>query len=596
MKIRCAVAAVLGLLVAASWSWAAPAFEKALPEDTIAFVTARSMPAFQQHLKADPLYAIWQEPSVQKFLEKPAESLRQNMTEAEGKAGIKFDEIWSLFHGQVALAVTTDANDSDKPDVMLLVDIGNDGDRAMQLMALVEAASNKGAEAPQRAAVEETYEGVKLIHVQPADDKAAQGGERHDTYGVAGDVLILCDSDEAAKRTVSFLKAPPEKSLATTAAYQAVLEKLSPEADVIAFGNIAQVIALTEKHAAAPNGGQGPQLPQMLDAFGLTGLGGVGLSVTFGPDFRTVRAFAQTVGERKGILKILTPAPGELHSGAEAAADAVTFMSVRFDPAGIFEQVQKILSVASPQALAVLNAETGAMSKTLGQPFDLRNNVLSIFGPRLAAYSRYEQPAEADAKQQVIFMMDIVNKAAFTGMWDKLNKVAPQLFAQVQPREYLGQQMYVVAPPGQPQPPPEGQATPAFVVTDREFIYSSSVEALQAHLRRMNAGGPTLADQPTFQEALKTIPTEGRVMFGFEDRSRQVEYVLQAIKDGDFAAVSASPAQPTAHGRSPGPVRRDASARRGRHHQAPVPERLLRRRPTRRPAAHVPLQDRAAED
>ena len=64
-------------------------------------------------------------------------------------------------------------------------------------------------------------------------------------------MLILCDSDAAAKRTVSFLKAPPEKSLATTAAYQAVLEKLSPEADVIAFGNIAQVIALTEKHAAA---------------------------------------------------------------------------------------------------------------------------------------------------------------------------------------------------------------------------------------------------------------------------------------------------------------------------------------------------------
>ena len=322
MKTRCAVAAVLGLLVAAAWSWAAPEFEKALPEDTIAFATVRSMPAFQQHLKADPLYAIWQEPSLQKFLEKPVESLRRNMTEAEGKAGIKFDEIWSLFHGQVALAVTIDPNDSDKPDVMLLVDVGNDGDRAMQLMALIEAASNKAPEAPKVTAVEETYEGVKLIHVQPVDDKAAQSGPRHDTYGVAGDVLILCDSDEAVKRTVSFLKAPPEKSLATTAAYQAVLEKLSPEADVLAFGNIAQIIALTQKHAAAPNDGQGPQLPQMLDAFGLTGLGGVGLSVTFGPDFRTVRAFAQTVGERKGILKILTPAPGELHSGAEAPADA----------------------------------------------------------------------------------------------------------------------------------------------------------------------------------------------------------------------------------------------------------------------------------
>jgi hypothetical protein len=79
MKTRCAVLAVLGLLIVASWSWAAPAFEKAAPEDTIAFVTVRSMPAFQQHLKADALCAIWQEPSVQKFLEKPLQSLKQKL-------------------------------------------------------------------------------------------------------------------------------------------------------------------------------------------------------------------------------------------------------------------------------------------------------------------------------------------------------------------------------------------------------------------------------------------------------------------------------------------------------------------------------------
>jgi hypothetical protein len=540
MKTRCAAAAVLGLLIAASWSWAAPAFEKAVPEDTVAFVTVRSMPAFQQHLKTDPLYAIWQEPSVQKFLQKPIESLKQNMTEAEGKAGIKLDETGSLCHGQVALAVTTDPNNADEPELVLLVDVGNDGDRAMRVMAMIQEASNKEPDTPKATAVEETYEGVKLIHMQPADDKGAQSGARHGTYGVAGDVFIASNSDEAVKRTVSFLKAPPEKSLATTATYQAVREKLPPEADLLGFVDLAQVIALVRKHVPGQNAGYGPPLSQTLDATGLSGLGGLGFSLAIGPEFDTVQLFAQTVGERKGFLKIFTPAPGELHSGAEAPADAVTFISARFDPAGIFDEVQKMLSVMSPASLAYLNLEMGAMSKTLGEPFDLRKDVLSPFGPRLAAYSRYEQPAEADAKQQVIFMIDIANKAAFTGMWDKLNKVAPQVFAQVQQREYLGQQMYVLAPPGQQQPPPEGQETPAFVVTDREFIFSPNVEALQAHLRRMNAGGPTLADQPTFQEALKTIPSDGRVMFGFEDRSRQVEYILKAIKDGEFAALAAA--------------------------------------------------------
>jgi hypothetical protein len=213
-------------------------------------------------------------------------------------------------------------------------------------------------------------------------------------------------------------------------------------------------------------------------------------------------------------------------------------MSVRFDPAGIFEEIQKIFGVMQPAALAALNAKMDEVSKQIGEPFDLRNDVLAVFGPRLAAYSRYEQPAQPAASQQIVFMVDIVNKAAFQGMWDKLNKVSPMLSAMFQAREYLGQQMYVLTPPGPPQAPAEGQPSPAFVVTDREFVFSPNVEALQAHLRRVNANGPTLRDQPIFQEALKTIPADGRVMFGFADRSRQVEFVLKAIKAGELGPVA----------------------------------------------------------
>jgi hypothetical protein len=540
MKTRCAALALLLLLTAASLTWAAPAFEKAAPEDTIAFVTVRNMPAFQQHLKADSLYAIWQEPSVQKFLEKPIEYLKWKLTEAEGKSGVKFDEVWSLFHGQVALVFTADPNTAtDEPQLLLLVDVGNEGERAMKLMALLEEASNKEPNAPKETAVEETYEGAKLIHMRPADGADAKSEQWRDTYALAGDVFILSNSDSAVKRTVSFLKAPPEKSLATTAAYQTVLEKLSPDADVLGFGNIAQVIALANKHGADANAGHGPRLLQSLDALGLSGLGGVGLSMAVGPEFDTVQFFAQTPGERKGIVKILTPAPGELHSGAEAPGDAASFMTVRFDPAGVFDEIQKMLGVMRPAALVMLNSVMDSMSKKIGEPFDLRKDVLSVFGSRLAAYSRYEQPAQPGAGQQVVLMLDIVNKAAFRGMWEKLGKIAPEFAAQFQPREYLGQQIYVLTPPGQPQPRPEGQTQAAFVATDREFIYSPDVEALQAHLRRMNAGGPTLRDQPVFQESLKMIPADARVMFSFEDRSRQVEFILKAIKDGDFGPVAA---------------------------------------------------------
>ena len=34
------------------------------------------------------------------------------------------------------------------------------------------------------------------------------------------------------------------------------------------------------------------------------------------------------------------------------------------------------------------------------------------------------------------------------------------------------------------------------------------------------------------------IPADGRVMVGFEDRSRQAEYILKAIKDGTLGPIA----------------------------------------------------------
>ena len=48
---------------------AASRFEKVLPDDTLAFVSVRDVTALQEKLKGYAYYDLWQEPSVQRFVE-----------------------------------------------------------------------------------------------------------------------------------------------------------------------------------------------------------------------------------------------------------------------------------------------------------------------------------------------------------------------------------------------------------------------------------------------------------------------------------------------------------------------------------------------
>jgi hypothetical protein len=135
-------------------------------------------------------------------------------------------------------------------------------------------------------------------------------------------------------------------------------------------------------------------------------------------------------------------------------------------------------------------------------------------------------------------MADISGKAAFNAALEKVRKVAPQLVGALQEKEYMGHQIYMLrrgdaAAPGQPP----RQATAAFVATDKEFIFSSRLEALETHLRRVAGGGPSLADRPEFQEGMKALPAQDRVMVLFTDPSRQAEFLLTVLREGQLTPV-----------------------------------------------------------
>ena len=183
--------------------------------------------------------------------------------------------------------------------------------------------------------------------------------------------------------------------------------------------------------------------------------------------------------------------------------------------------------------LQQLQQQEQALGEQIGEPFSIRNDIITVFGPGVSFYQKFEKPFNLTTSQRMVFSVDISGKAAFDNVLNKLRKVAPMLFAMMQPEDYMGRQIYVFTPPRPPNaPPPEPGQTPvpAFAATDNSFVFSNNVETLKAHLRLLGKDGETMAGQQAFQEALRKLPADQRVMISHSNPKSQVEMLLNTMR------------------------------------------------------------------
>jgi hypothetical protein len=537
MRARLLAAALVFLV--APLLVAAPAFDTILPEDTIAYAAVKSVPALKEKFKTHPVRDIWMEPSVQKFFEKAVARLEQEVQKAEGKAGVTLAEAFGLFSGQVALAISADDQVADV-EVLALAEVGDKGERAKQIIATLIAAAAKsakaeGADAPAAPAVKTvdlTIEGVKFVGLLDDDDAPDNPSA---AYGVVNGVLIFGRPVAAIKRTVIFLKNAPPASLATTAAYKASQAAVNPAAEAHGYLNIARILRIVNMKAR-------PDVAQNIQALGLGTLVSLGFGVELGKEADTTRIFLQVAGTPAGLVKILLPTPGPLHTGAAVPADSASMASVRFQPAVIWDEVEKMLNAMAPPILAAINGKVNQAAQASGQPISLRNDIFAAFGPRIAFYSRFEKPYNLEDSQQFVVTLDIASKQAFQNAYDKLLKIAPELAMLLQPKDYMGYQVYSVATPNRGGAP-DAKPAPAFAVTEKELVFSTRGDLVEAHLRRAAVGGAALLDKAEFQDGLKALPSEGRVALTFSDPRPQTEFFLTALREGQFAMFAAMAAQ-----------------------------------------------------
>lgn len=522
---------MVAVAVLAMPALAAPKFEKVIPEDAIGIFLVRNCTELGEKFKLHSAYAMWQEPSVQRFLEKPIARLNEELQKVEGKAGVTKDQVLDLFQGQVALFVI--GTDKDDVDAALMIEVGGDKtDEALRIVEGIIAAADRENETVQLQTVEEDFEGAKIFKVGPAGVGNTDQGI---TYSVVKDVLLIGGPRNAVKRAITALHTPPPKSIATSQVYADALERVKSDSDIIAFLNIQQLLAVIKKTAQmnAKPGAATLQLNQMLVAFGVDSLVSASMGIHIGSDEAVSRALLKIAGEPRGIVRLLIPQPGPLHSGADVPADAASFFATRFNFPGAWDEIMTIMQGLNPMAVQGIQQQEQMIAQTTGEPFSIRNDILAVFGPRVSFYQKFDAPFDPKTSQKMIFTLDVTSKAAFDTAINKLRRAVPMAFTMMQSQQYMGHEIFVFSPPQNPNMPPPDPAqrpTPAFAVADNKFIFSNNAETLKTHLRALGKGGDSLIKTESFQRAQQKLPVDQRVMFSHSDPKSQVKMFLGMLR------------------------------------------------------------------
>jgi hypothetical protein len=524
------------MTVCAVGALAAPAFERVAPNNTVGVVAIHSIPELRASFEGSNAQALWREPSVQAFFETPKARLQELLAEQEGKVGVTLDEVLGLLQGQFAIVVWGDGlAESENVGVVCMIEVGEQGDKAMEVVKAICNAIAEQVEEGPLTFVDETYGGARLVSVRP---NVEQGAEFDETeafiYGVSGDVLLMGGPVDAVKRTVDSLAALPAVSLADNESYKAVIQKISPDSNLYGYVNVTQLMT-TIRNAMQAEGEDVPEFDNIMQALGLDGVDAAGFGAREEKEYGIFTGFLRVIGEPRGIPKILMPVPGPLHTGEGVPANADTFYTLRLDPASIWDEVQRIIAGISPDAMIAVNAQLDQLAAQLGEPFDLRNDLLSVFGPRVAAYSWYEKPYTFGQGQKMIVAIDVASKAAFDNAYQKLQRLFPEQLAMFQQKDYMGYSLYSMEMPGmEGMAPPEMPELPAFAVTENAFILSPKVSNVQAHLRGLAGGGDSLAKLPAFQEAMQSLPAEGRIAAVYSDGRDSTDYILTLLREGQL--------------------------------------------------------------
>ncbi len=530
-----------GCRVAAAWmlmsAWAGgltaapagPRFLRLAPERTVAILHTPDWRRLKADVRKSPSYAMWKDPQVQRFLEKPLAKLRQRLEEWENEAGFKVADFGVVFQREMLVACTSMDFQRDLMRVALIADVGDRGPDALRLIdKLIE---KFGAEGIEKGS--EDFMGETLYRVQFPPEQAKRIKVDELVYAVVDGVLLVSDDREAVKSAAAKLRGSAGPSLTDDETFRFVQEKIGAY-DIGFFVDIQKILA------AADRADRTGEARKVIDHLGLRGARAAGSGLDIAEDRVVVRGFFYAPAPRKGLMKILVQPAGDVAPPAFVPKEVASYAAFRFSPLAAWREAMNMMRDISPSAYGFVQGYIQAWSANPEAPLRLEDELLAPLGPLFLDYESIDPSAEsskADAgDRSAVFVIQVRNRSAFEAGLASLKKLGGGA-VKFSSQDYMGYKIeqvetrneFATVKPNQTKPE-EVKKILAFALTDNYLVLGGDVEAVRGCLRRLGGSADSLRDNPDFQKVAALLPGPQSAL-AFSDERKAAESFGEILRN-----------------------------------------------------------------
>jgi len=542
---------------------ATPPPEKLLAVDAVAVFTIPEYAKAKSTWNQWPASLLWADPSMKPFKEKFMKKLQSELIEPlEKEFGIRFADYSGLAQGQVTLALTPNAWNTDAPKEPGALFLLDSREKSGALKTNLAALKTKWVDGGKQVRAEKIRDIEFTVFIFKPDDlkktlkkvfpDGNEGGESLEPpkpdkpdknlellVGQSESLLVVGTSAKDIEKVLASQSGGGVSTLSEQPAFASSHNSLFRDSQAYGWLNTKSIIDVIMKLAAKQGGNEqarGPMMPKadkMLSAVGLTGLQTIAFNLRDSGDGCVMNLNLNVPeAQRRGLFKLLSFEAKDASPPPFVPADVIKFSRVRLDLQKAWTTLENALVEAIPQAAGFIKLIVDNAGKDKDPNFDLRKNLIANLGDDVITYQkapRKQTLAELNSPPS-LYLVGSPKADQVASAVKALGAVMPQ--PKVKEREFLGRTVYTLGlPPGAPA----GGGRPVertlhYTASGGYVALSTDVAMLEEFLRSGDSTSKALRDTPGLSGGAQKIGGMNTGMFGYENQVETTRAMVETLK------------------------------------------------------------------
>lgn len=499
--------------------------EQMLPEDTLFVLSVDNFTESRARMKAHPLYALYNEPDFQKFIEKPMAKIEEMMESSAVKPG----EIIELIQGQACLAVTGAREVAKGTHWMGGVMLLDFGENEAKFAEKFKAAEAEMFETETHRRVEEQFHDVTIVTYLPREGEVVVEGagvtEGPACWFLSKGIWAVSSDPEVLKSLIVRRDDPEAAGLGANAEYKAVLARLEGTGDTFMFVNADSMWKLVEENLGESGIDQSPEeFMTLMGQLGLREPRSMGISMALTAEGVDQKVYIHSPEPRTGIMKFFDSENSALMPPRFVPPDVASVYTMSIDFQGLWAEARRIMDEIKPGMTEEMDQQFAQMKEQMG--IDIQADLIGSLGKSMTVYQFEPKPADPDApfpmpQQRAVIAIEVSNAEKMQATVDALLNMAAMFGMMPETEEYLGVKIKSIN---------AGMVEVGIGVVADHLVIATVKDDLKQLIASLGKEDvKTLVDSEDFRAAMAGLPRM-RNMVTYSDSRRAIDSVAEQMK------------------------------------------------------------------